>query len=669
MRGPPHTPHPEVATLPKTNTLKKTKYQDLEIEIGCCSWCDEHREIRVLRSPFDRPRAPLVLTDEQRREIGHKTDRFAKLLLKNRRHTSERIRLAREIGTELFSILFPEPLGDTLEQSLAALRSNQRLRLRLSFGEQDHRSLRGLPWELLYNPDCKTFLCTDRRTPIERCLDGVDPTAWQAIKPPFKVLAVIASPDASTSTAFKSYSDIDREHHSAILERSIGPATNLQLRFLEKPTLNALRVELQAAERLDTPYNAVHILCHGGFHLDQGVLLFEHDDRSEHLVSGAKLARHLTPGIQLITLASCKTARAPDTRDGSDHALASVASSLVTAGRPAVVAMQFTFSEDAAESFTTGFYTAINNGHTLSEALTQGRLTIEGKDDSDDLERATPVLIAQPITGEVLDLQAYRPPRKTVAAFTVVDKGKHAIEHADLEIDLQSYFEHRFIRSPDDWNNGVLEALRETLCDRLPQTNPIALTITAPLSVAYAAGFLLPAKNWFDVTFIQSGQEWDLAAPEPAGAPTWLSAQKTTGKIPKDFPRDPEAHDLAVVVGLSRKAIGGVKKYLRRTDLQPPKVRDVVYVCLARADQKGIQSGGHARALAEALVERLDNLETDYETTHIFLAAPLGFAFALGRLGHSLGRVQLYEFDFEDKRHKSYEPSITLTAPAMGEAP
>jgi hypothetical protein len=45
---------------------------------------------------------------------------------------------------------------------------------------------------------------------------------------------------------------------------------------------------------------------------------------------------------------------------------------------------------------------------------------------------------------------------------------------------------------------------------------------------------------------------------------------------------------------------------------------------------------------------------------HLFMAAPNAFAFFLGQQAKPLGKIILYEFDFEQSKTGTYEPVISL---------
>ena len=653
------------------------RYHDLEIEIDRC--CCGEQEIRVLESTYDRPRARFALGDEQRAALETKVKEFDDLLIRGAEHASRRRQLAEEIGIELYGLLLPlDTIRPTLDLCRAALGEEEGLRLRLSFGRSYDRQLGSLPWELLCNPQTHRFIASERETPVVRYLDLGERIEPLDVQPPFRVLPVIASPDPATSKRYR-YTKIDPAPHQAILEQAIAGATNLQLRpCLDPPTLSALREKLIGAERAGKPFHALHFLGHGGFNEDgEGALFFEREDGSEHMVTGAELARQLTRNLRLVVLASCSTGRIPLVLRNGEHPFAGVASALVAAGKPAVVAMQFSVSEPAAAAFAQGFYRAIDADEPIDDAVTEGRLAIEADGEAGDLEWATPVLFLRSADGRILNLVQGGVPPKTVAVFNTSGFGKEKMEYVDFRVDLIGYFDGRFIRTPEDWNGAILDELRLTLRRQVPPASPCHFELAAPLSVAFACGFLMPAKDRRTITVGQRDDTWRFDGDPPPYAPPWLDDAAARALIPPDFPFEEGASDIAVVVEGSRPALGDVAAYLRRRDLapalssHPPRVRDLVYARFEDPGQFAIKDGGHAQRLAEKLVERIQELalSSGRPPVHLFLAGPQGLALALGRLCHVFPRIQVYEFDFEGKRDGTYEPSITLVPPEMGETP
>lgn len=646
------------------------RYHDLEIELD--RNCSGEPEIRILRSTFDRPRAPFVFEQEDRKRIEAKVQEFDELLLKTGSENRRRA-LAEDIGVELHQVLLPGEIGRTCERCLDALRDKEGLRLRLSFGRDYDHALGSLPWELACHPQTRRFISNDARFSVARYLDLGEHIQPLDVEPPLKILAVIASPDPATSKEFK-YSRIGKETHRQALDEAIGRATYLQVRFLhevvegERTTLTAMRKELKDAEFAGSPYHAVHILCHGGFKNAEGVLLFERPDGSEHLVTARELGRMMTPDVRLVVLASCNTGKIPIPRIGGRHPFSGVASALVAAGKPAVLAMQFTVSEAAAIAFSEALYRMVDENRPIDAAVTEGRLAIESAGSEGALEWATPVLFLRAFDGKVLNLRQVGAPAKTVAVFNVLDHGKDKMQQADFRVDLRRYFDDRFIKHRDDWNGAVMNNLRRTLKTQAPRRNPLHIELAAPLSVAFASGFLLPAKDRRKITLGQHADVWDFTE-VAVSVPSWLDEEKTQIRAPDDFPFTQGATDIAVVVEAARPAIGAVADYLRRQDLAPPSIGRLLYARFEQHDHFTVLGGGHARGLAATLIQWADDAarKLSYPTVHFFLAGPNGLAFALGREAHVLEQIQLYEFDFEKKRHKSYEPSITLV-PSMSES-
>jgi hypothetical protein len=118
--------------------------------------------------------------------------------------------------------------------------------------------------------------------------------------------------------------------------------------------------------------------------------------------------------------------------------------------------------------------------------------------------------------------------------------------------------------------------------------------------------------------------------------------------------------DVAVVVSVSRDALADVKAYV--ASVQP--IGTVVEVRpTSGVGQRAVADADHAVALADGLADVIRmHRPKNGGTTHLFIAAPNALAFFLGQHRGALGKVQLYEFDFEGERGGSYSPSIRLPA-------
>jgi hypothetical protein len=404
-------------------------------------------------------------------------------------------------------------------------------------------------------------------------------------------------------------------------------------------------------------------------------LFLEADDGSEAVVTGRQLARQLTDEVRLVLLASCKTGQVPVLRKGGQHAFVGVASAMVAAGVPAVVAMQFTVSVDAAESFIAPFYRAIDANLPLDDAVSEGRLEMESRGQPGDVEWATPVLFLRAFDSKVLDLKVGEIPPRRIAIYNTNDLGEDELRHAHFRVDVRHLFDRRWPRQAGAWNGEILDALRRTLTGRvglLPSATPLELNFAAPLSVAFASGFLLPVKERRPISVLQRGAVWRFDGPPPADAPHWLDAAAAAQCLPGDLPLaaagESGCNHVVVVIEGNRPVLPAVAGFLARSELEPPRVGHVVLARMPGMGQFAVRDGAHAYGLASELTARVDALcrTLAHPTVHLFLAGPNGLAFALGQHFRVIARTQLYEYDFENSSHGSYEPSIWLDSPAMG---
>ncbi len=370
--------------VPKT-TGPRLRYEDFAIEIA--SGDGGEWTVRVLDSPEGGGRAkfspPFVDAESESliraielsvRRSGERTVRPAGR--RSRPAASE----PQELGKRLFTALFQGSIRDRWVASLARIgeQPDRGLRLRLVFalGAQPGLAAIGaLPWELLCHPETGDFLARDVRTPLVRFLDVPRATVPAPAAPPLRVLLVPANlADRPLELA--------REHERIATEWSA-------LRSVCVETVEANPERLR--ERLRSKdYHVLHFMGHGDF-ADQGELLFDAGDGTAAPVAGRVFGEILRGivSLRLVVLNACSSGELPR-RDGLDP-YSGVASALVAAGLPAVLAMQFPISDVAAVTFSETLYRRLAAGDPLEAAVAEGRLAVHCAD-PDSLEWATPVL-------------------------------------------------------------------------------------------------------------------------------------------------------------------------------------------------------------------------------------------------------------------------------------
>jgi len=306
---------------------------------------------------------------------------------RRRMETPETAR-AREFGRHLFESVFVGEIRDVYRMSLAEARRAERgLRVTLQLAQVPE--LMDVPWEYLY--DDPSFLSISAWTPVVRYLDLSRPRPPLAVKPPLRILGMVSSPSDVEPL------DVDEER--ARLERSLKPLCDdgrVEIDWTEEASLTGLLRRLQRGT-----FHVFHYIGHGAYDtvVDDGVVLLE--DRSGHSqqVSGSQLGTILCDhrSLRLAILNACEGARTSST-----DPFAGVASSLVQRELPAVIAMQFEITDEAAIVFSEFFYDALALGYSVDNALAHARQGVYAS--GNEVEWATPVLLLRVADGKLFDV-------------------------------------------------------------------------------------------------------------------------------------------------------------------------------------------------------------------------------------------------------------------------
>jgi hypothetical protein len=298
---------------------------------------------------------------------------------------------ARDMGRDLYRALFKDRLATTLSRSLDRCEAlSQGLRLRLNFTETP--ALLNLPWEFLYDESTKRFLSLRDETPIVRYL-AVDHRVDRLRTPlPVRVLVMVSNPDDP------SYEELDVEQEKAKLKTAVSGLEDAGQLFLDfiPATLRDLTDALD-----NNTYHVFHFIGHGGFDeaSNESALVLEGDRRAsisggQHL--GQLLADHSS--LRLVVLNACEGARS-----ANNDPFAGVAQTLLQQGVPAVVAMQFEITDEAAVTFSEGFYTSLTRGRPVDVAVSDARKGVYSIPNY--TEWATPVLYMRSTDGVLFDLE------------------------------------------------------------------------------------------------------------------------------------------------------------------------------------------------------------------------------------------------------------------------
>ena len=286
---------------------------------------------------------------------------------------------AEHVGAALADALLTGPVGAAYDRARAAAASAGR-GLRLSLSLAGAPALLSVPWEFVYKRP--RFLASQRQTPLVRLLDtGARPSA-AVIDSTVRILGVIASPRDLAPL------EVDKERQGVELAvakvRQLG---RVQLDWLEPATPKVLREALR-----DGSYHVLHFVGHSDFTPSgDGVLYLENADGQSSAVDETLFANLLSDQdqLRLVVLNSCEGARTTLT-----DPYAGVATTLISLGVPAVVAMQFEISDRAAIVFAEELYTnLIGRQDPIDAAVAEARKAVYSQ--VDPIEWATPVLFVR----------------------------------------------------------------------------------------------------------------------------------------------------------------------------------------------------------------------------------------------------------------------------------
>ena len=322
-----------------------------------------------------------------------------------RSSSASEVNTMKDFGVSLFDQAMRERVREFYNQCLGqANNQGKGLRLRLSVDP----SLQELPWEFLATPQ-KTFLALNPRTPVVRYVEVPTTTSPLKTELPLRILVVIASPKDQTA--------LDTAAEKGRIAAALDPLQEqglVKVNYIEGPDTWTRLIDAMRPNEI----HILHFIGHGAFDPanKEGVLVMENEDGSSMYIP-SELTRILLEGktrLRLVVLNACLGTQAEESQP-----LSSVASGMVYAGVPAVIAMQFEVSDTAAQTIASTFYKSLALNFPVDAALTEARRQIALLN-RDSLEWATPVLFMQVPDGQLFDIRQpeNRPVPKPEGAIT-----------------------------------------------------------------------------------------------------------------------------------------------------------------------------------------------------------------------------------------------------------
>ena len=505
---------------------------------------------RILHSPSGEASGTFTLPFSEDK-LENLVLRLGNVRRGTRRVHSPEMEAAREFGGKLFEAVFSADLRACFKSSLDETSREPETGLRLKLRLQDTPELADLPWEFLFDPSFDRFLAQSDYTPVVRYIELPERITPLTVTLPLRLLVMISSP--------ADYVRLDVEREKSNMTKALEPLVNqgkVQMEWLEEATLRVLQQRLRERE-----YHIFHFIGHGGFDTrsDYRVLVLKDERGNGWLAGGHRVAMvlHDRRSLRLAVLNSCEGAR-----NSRLDPFAGVAATLVRQGLPAVVAMQFEISDEAAITFSGELYAALSDGFPVDAALAEARKAIYLQ--PNDVEWGTPVLYMRSPDGVLFNL----------AEAPVADKEKT-------------------IRPPTD-TTGPVEPKPVPPPSLQPEPKTTAVPLrprrrVMALGAGVAALVALVIVGWF--SFGPQIQQLWMPAPAPAPAvppATTVAPQTKDQAVPPAAPEAPKEETPAASATPQPKKIAQPKKDEPSKTPQAPKsvtVKESAEECFARAQE------------------------------------------------------------------------------------
>jgi len=281
----------------------------------------------------------------------------------------------RNLGEDMCKSLFHDRIGSLFSKAESDLPPHIGLRIQINIQPP---ILNRLPWEFLYEDK---FLAIHCKTPILRKIPVVRIFNEIKTSKKLKILIVISSP--------KDQEQLNVTREVRYIRSELGELEKQE--YLELTILDSAKQE-ELEDALRSQFDVFHFIGHAGFdkNSQKGLIVLEDDDHNSRFYDGETLAALMSgSGVRMAIFNACDTAKSAE-----NGYMLGVAHSILRAGIPIVVAMQFKIPDMTAVRFAKKFYMEMASGEQITTALTRARQSISGDTGIDKKDWGIPVLYA-----------------------------------------------------------------------------------------------------------------------------------------------------------------------------------------------------------------------------------------------------------------------------------
>lgn len=219
---------------------------------------------------------------------------------------------------------------------------------------------------------------------------------------------------------------------------------------------------------------------------------------------------------------------------------------------------------------------------------------------------------------------------------------------------LTDHFRQRYLQDDQNWQRDIRPLVEAFLRGAVPKSPRLRLILDAHASIAFLAGVVLDLKSGVDIELVQKGR---------VGPQIWR-ADDGTGCKGSVFEVAEEScgagRELAISISIAQSTALQTRAYVGNN---LPSVGKLVFFTMPNGPgQQNVAGGGHAARLAEQVSNHLRQMKAhDLDAVvHIFAACPNALLFFLGQSHQGNAPCVVYEFDFDRKGSKTYQPSFVF---------
>ena len=368
-----------------------------------------------------------------------------------------------QIGKNLYDSFFIEQVHEEFQKSIDRAKDRSEGRLRIFLNLTEAPELINLPWEYL-NRD-GFFYSLNKKFPIIRTLNTKQIQKKILVDSSLNILVVVSMP--------KDVFQLNSSKEVELINKSFSDlkkSQRVKVDFLENATFDSLQDKLR-----DKAYHVIHYIGHSDFDEinKHGIISFE-DESGNNKNTKANLLKFLLSNqssIRLVILNSCEGSKTSELNPFSG-----TAQTLLKAGIPAIIAMQYKISDTAAIKFSKIFYDALVDNYSVDSAITEARVSLCNL--SKDSEWGTPTLYMGVQNSVLFEVEKNSLPNiKKIKFFSSIEKpvyqtvcpdffkekkflAKGVMSKDYLNIIISDWYKKRHKGWPDDVK---IEALGENL--------------------------------------------------------------------------------------------------------------------------------------------------------------------------------------------------------------